>query len=56
MTGKELAEYCKKLYSDCDTCEHKDLCEKFNEYTSEYAPFVLLESDKMIKHLLEHEF
>ena len=54
MTGKELAEYCKD--TDCDFCKNKSLCEDFNEYMATYAPFILLEPDKMIKQLLEHNF
>lgn len=57
ITGKELAEYCKK--SDCDNCENKQCCENFSEYISDYSPYILLEYDRIgeiIKHLLECEF
>jgi hypothetical protein len=41
----ELAEYCKKIEIDCDVCEHKSECDRFQSFVTDGAsPYAVVEA------------
>ena len=54
MLGKELAEYCEN--TKCEKCKHKNSCENFIRYMSEYSPCCLLKNENITDDLLKRDF